>query len=272
MISQEKNTAKATSPMAGWMNTIRRSDQSRVCEEHGEYRPFVSRVADREYESPCPACHRRAQDADRIRAVVEIQRAAVGASARAAEIPERYYDKTLDGFQFSTPSTGLALKAFRRMAGEMKAGRPASAVVTGGVGTGKTHLACAMLKDVCLAGRTGRYTTLVALLRRVKSTWSKSAEETEAAAISAFVDPDVLVVDEVGVQAGSDGANAHDLTIITEIIDQRSWKARSTILISNLPVGELPAWVGERAFSRLCESGVMLSMVGPDFRLRCRNG
>lgn len=197
---------------------------------------------------------------------------AVAASARAAEIPERYYTKTLQDFEFTCPSAGLALRAFRRMLVEIRAGRTASAIVTGGVGTGKTHLACATLKEVCLAGRTGRYTTLSGLLRRVKSTWSKAAEETEAAAISVFVDPDVLVIDEVGVQGGADGANAHDLTLITEIVDQRTWRSRSTILISNLPVAELPAWVGERVFSRLCESGVMLSMVGPDYRRSARNG
>lgn len=201
-----------------------------------------------------------------------MQNSAISASARAAEIPERYYDKTLQDFQFVTPSTGLALKAFRRMVAEIRAGRTASAIVTGGVGTGKTHLACSALKDVCLAGRTGRYTTLAGLLRRVKSTWSKASEETEAAAISAFVDPDLLVIDEVGVQGGTDGANAHDLTLITEIVDQRTWRSRSTILISNLPVAELPAWIGERAFSRLSESGVMLSVIGPDYRRNGRNG
>jgi len=266
MISLESNTVKVNCLPVGWTKTIRKADAVKTCTEHGEYRPYVSQVSGRDIESPCPACRRRQIDQERIRDILAMQANAVEASARAAEIPERYYPKTLHDFEFTNPSTGLALRAFRRMCAEIRSGRAASAIVTGGVGTGKTHLACAALKEVCLAGRTGRYTTLAGLLRRVKSTWSKTADETEAAAISAFVDPDLLVIDEVGVQCGSDGANAHDLTLITEIIDQRSWRNRSTILISNLSVAELPAWIGERAFSRLSDSGIELKMVGPDYR------
>jgi len=200
-----------------------------------------------------------------------IRNAGNEAFARAADIPDRYYYKTLAEYQFVTPDTGLAKKAFARYLNEVKSGKAINAIVTGNVGTGKTHLACAVLKEACLSKISGKYTTLSKIFRRIKSTYNKeTAEESEAVAIAAFVEPKLLVIDEVGIQSGNGRATDHDLTKLSEIVDERWNNEKSTILISNLSIKEIPDWIGERAYSRLAESQVFLPITGPDYRQKAK--
>lgn len=66
-----------------------------------------------------------------------------------------------------------------------------------------------------------------------------------------MVEPDLLILDEVGVQHGSDT----EKLILFEIINGRYEAARPTIVISNLDAAGLEQFLGERAFDRLREGG-----------------
>ena len=89
------------------------------------------------------------------------------------------------------------------------------------------------------------------LVRRVKETWGKGSEETESQAIRNFTLPDLLVVDEIGVQFGSQA----EQIILTEIINDRYEAMRPTIIISNLTVPQLEEILGKRVVDRFYESG-----------------
>jgi len=251
---------------------IRRADVPQSCGEHGEFFPFVATVAGREILTKCPVCHQAEIDADRRRDMAKIQRATATAAARNAEIPSSLYYKTMAEFQTTTPFIGKAwtrVRAFVDRAKDPK-NRLASMILVGGTGTGKSHLACAALHEICLAGRTGRYSTIGDMFRRIRSTWRESSREPEASAIAAFTDPEFLVLDEIGMQTAKDnGASSDDLRILGDIIDKRTWNHRPTIMITNLEYRELPQWIGERVISRMEENGgCVLPMVGPDFRRR----
>ena len=88
-------------------------------------------------------------------------------------------------------------------------------------------------------------------VRSVKETYAKDAGRTEAQAIRDLVDPDLLILDEVGVPHGS---NTEKL-ILFEIINGRYEAVRPTIVISNLDAAGLEQFLGERAFDRLREGG-----------------
>src|SRR5690606_23131134 len=88
-------------------------------------------------------------------------------------------------------------------------------------------------------------------IRAVKDTYRRDSTQTEAEAIASFVTPDLLILDEVGVQFGSDT----EKLILFEIINGRYESMKPTIVISNLAIGELEAYLGERAFDRLREGG-----------------
>lgn len=131
----------------------------------------------------------------------------------------------------------------------LAAGR--SAAFIGSVGGGKTHLAVGVLKCVVEAGCTGRYTTMADMMLRVRSTYGKTATETEADAIRAFVTPDLLVVDEVGKQSDT----SHEHVQFFAVMNKRYNDMRPTIVVSNLSKPDFVAMLGDAIVDRLRENG-----------------
>lgn len=64
-----------------------------------------------------------------------------------------------------------------------------------------------------------------------------------------YIAPNLLVIDEIGVQFGSEA----EKIILFEIINERYEAMKPTILISNLSQQELGAYVSERIVDRMRE-------------------
>lgn len=75
---------------------------------------------------------------------------------------------------------------------------------------------------------------------------------------------DLLVIDEVGVQRGSDDEKA----TLTDVINQRYRDMRPTILLTNLPGNDLKELLGPRVMSRLTEKATFVSFKWDDWRKR----
>ncbi|WP_248637800.1 ATP-binding protein, partial [Citrobacter koseri] len=95
------------------------------------------------------------------------------------------------------------------------------------------------------------FTTALKIAREFKSTWSKTAIRCENDVISQFTTPDLLIIDEVGVQFGSEA----EKLIMFEIINTRYERMKPTILISNQTKEELAAFVSERVIDRMSDGG-----------------
>ncbi len=95
------------------------------------------------------------------------------------------------------------------------------------------------------------FTTALKIAREFKSTWSKTATRSEEDVIRFFTKPDLLIIDEVGIQFGS---KAEEM-IMFEIINTRYERLKPTILISNLPKDELTQFIGERVIDRMNDGG-----------------
>jgi DNA replication protein DnaC len=128
-----------------------------------------------------------------------------------------------------------------------------SMIMVGGVGTGKTLLASAMLEALVDKHDCG-IIKVIDLVRRLKSTWSKESKDTEEGLIEYFCDVDLLIIDEVGSQFGSDT----EKLFIFDIIDGRYQDMKPTILISNLDIDGIKECIGERCVDRLREGGGMM--------------
>ena len=130
----------------------------------------------------------------------------------------------------------------------------ASGMLIGNPGTGKNMLAALVCKTIYEQRFLSLHTTVAKLIRRVRATWRPGAEETERQAFAAFVKPSLLVVDEVGVQSGTD----NEINILTEVINDRYEAVLPTMIISNLTFDKLESLLGPRIIDRLYDGGGFL--------------
>ena len=167
-------------------------------------------------------------------------------------IPKRFIDCSFEKFKADKESA-KALKIAERYTESFSERRDvgASLIFCGKPGTGKTHLACAIVLSLIKSGISSAvYTTIFKAIQAVKDTY-RSHERSENDVIKEFVSPGLLVVDEVGVQYGSDA----EKMIFYQILNGRYEDVKPTILISNLTAAELTEFIGDRCMDRMKEGG-----------------
>lgn len=215
----------------------------------------------RPIQSRCPACSAEARAQEDARKQAEIaaeRRRRVETLFGRSGIPARFKDRTFDGYVAKEQGQRLALNVCRKYAegwAEKKAAGT-SLVLTGSPGTGKTHLACAIASHVVSENLdSALFATVSAMLRAIKETYRKDSARSEQDVIDRLMEPDLLIIDEVGVQVGSD----HEKLLMFEVLNGRYQDMRPTILISNLPVDELENFLGHRVMDRYRECGAVLA-------------
>lgn len=229
------------------------SAEVRTCAMHGEYTSYLVRAG----WSGCVSCdlaaERAAFDGERTAWRQELRAREWREKLGRAAIPERFADRRLATYVPSCQQAERALSVAMQYADQFDAAlaRGTCLIFCGDVGTGKTHLAVGIAHAVLEQGRQAVFTSVLRAARSVKETYSKGSGKTEAQAIRDLVEPDLLILDEVGVQFGTDA----EKIILFEIINGRYEAARPTIVISNLAVKELEAYLGARSFDRLREGG-----------------
>lgn len=170
-------------------------------------------------------------------------------------ISERFIGATLGGYQTPTDGHAKALQACRDYLESVIYGNSGSLVLLGKPGTGKTHLACSIAVELMRrAGKQALYRTVRDLVREVRATWHREAAETEVDVIARLTQAPLLVLDEVGVQSGTD----NELATMFDVIDGRYRQELPTIVISNLNRQGLQDALGERMFDRLREDGSVI--------------
>ena len=227
-----------------------------ICIKHNVAYTSTNYIGD--HWTECPKCMIEIRDAEAKKQIERDKQAALEREQRrwaakigSAAIPERFKDRTLDSYVAKTSGQKKAL-AFAKEYAEnfdqvMRTGR--SAVFVGKVGTGKTHLAVGIALSIMQQQKSPVFVTVQRLIRRVKDSW-RTKEETETEVINAFALPDLLILDEVGVQFGSEFEKQ-----VFDVLNERYEKLKPSILLSNIPSEQLSDYLGERVTDRLRENG-----------------
>jgi len=130
------------------------------------------------------------------------------------------------------------------------------------VGNGKTHLAVAsLLKYGLINNGIHRFVNYTNLMLEIKSTFSNETTENESDIINKYCGYNMLVIDDVGAERGTD----YTISILYIILNNRYEASKPTIITTNMVGDEILNQYGKRILSRL-RSGYLITLNSKDHR------
>jgi DNA replication protein DnaC len=195
----------------------------------------------------------------------------------AARIPKRYEHCELSNYDTDFPGAHPSLAEAHFIAsGFAKKCDPRGdkgLLIIGKIGTGKTHLAVGILKELILnRGIPCLFYDYRELLKEIQNSYNSTVQTTELDVLRPVFETDVLVLDELG--AVNTRYNDNRTTIITtNFDDQPAAGASASISPARAATrGEtLGDRIGERMRSRLHEMCRIITLDGSDFRQKFRS-
>ena len=206
-------------------------------------------------ELSCESCER-----NRVIAEIE-ERAAAGERDRLGRLLEdsmlkrRFVEKSFENFSLYGEHQDRQVKILayaKTFADDFARHRDAGTwlLFVGNTGTGKGHLCAAIINRIIQAGWSALFTKTPRILREIKETFNRDAEVTQSEILRRMGELDLLVIDEVGVQFGTDT----ERMILYEVLDLRYEAMLPVILTSNVRnLKTLEKLLGERIIDRLFE-------------------
>ncbi|RME25282.1 MAG: AAA family ATPase [Deltaproteobacteria bacterium] len=221
-----------------WHELVERAEQ-----EQWSYRDFLAMVVAEE------VAHRNQTRVQRL--------------TRRAGFP---FLKTIDEFDFTLQSR-LRPQLLGSYLGPELVSEGRNLILQGRTGRGKTHLAVAIAYKAIQSGFTARFITCEALIEDLATA---SAAGRFQQAVAAWVQPSVLVIDEVGyLSYGPDAAN-----VLFHVVNDRHLRRRPMIFTTNkCPLSQ---WgdalhdpdLADCIVDRVLERGRLVILDGPSHRTR----
>lgn len=251
--------------------------EARHCDRHGEY---LATLLFRNFWSRCPTC-----ESERVAAELAAAKRAEAAQAQehlAARLSlsglvGRFERATFDTFAATTAPQRKALAACKALIESPRGGLAGNLILNGPPGTGKTHLASAMVNQVIRTQeRWAAIHSAREIVRMLRNTWGKKAAtswihggpQTETELIQHLCSISLLVIDEIGVGFGSDA----EAVQLFDIVDGRYQRELPIVLCTNLPVAELRLVLGDRTFDRIREGAKVVPCDWASHRGNCTRG
>jgi DNA replication protein DnaC len=211
----------------------------------------------------------------------------------AARIPKRYEHCELSEFTADFPgadhSIALAHITASRFVQEFDPREGNGLLLVGGIGTGKTHLAVGILKElIATRGCACLFCDYRELLKQIQNSYNDSVQATELEVLRPVFEAEVLALDELGAVKPSEWV----WDTVSLILNTRYNDNRTTIITTNFPDEPAAAAlelsprasafaatrretlgdrIGERMRSRLHEMCRIVKMDGPDFRQKFKS-
>ena len=180
-------------------------------------------------------------------------------------VNKRFNSASFDNYNCTTVSQKELVDLLKKFC---KNGFDKNIIIIGGVGTGKTHLAYAIMNSI-----TGRwmhsgneyyqmgpvyYGTAKEMIDNIKCSWNDKSISN----MDIYCQIPVLIIDELGVQYGTDC----ERTEMYEIFNNRYNDMLPIIALSNNSLPELKKILGQRIYDRLTSGAIIYELSGKSHR------
>lgn len=187
-------------------------------------------------------------------------------------IPKYYRGRTVAGL------TGATIVAKAQAARDAVL-KGLNLFLTGKAGTGKTHVAVALLSEwyarQLVANKEGhvsspkgapRFIRAIDLLYEIKQSWCEREDwrtDSELDIINRYSMCPLLLIDDLGAEKSSEWSRS----VFYNIIDKRHIEERQTIITSNMTLQQIGEQLDDRIASRIIGTSLPISMGEADYRL-----
>lgn len=135
----------------------------------------------------------------------------------------------------------------------------------GTVGTGKSFLSCCVAKELMDQGSLVIYFSAAQLFDTLsKSTFDKESKEASSGISDDICDCDLLIIDDLGTEL----TNAFVSSQLFACLNNRHLRKKSTVITTNLSLGELRDRYSDRIFSRITSNYEVCKLTGRDIRMQ----
>ena len=140
-------------------------------------------------------------------------------------------------------------------------------ILAGSSGTGKSHIAKALLLCACQRLYKCKYTTAAVMLKDLMSGLSDNSVEDK---LKKYINPEALVIDEIGFDR-LEQESARNASLFFKVIEARYCKA-TTIITSNIDFKELGDYLGDPVITtaivdRMIHHSIIINIEGPSYRM-----
>lgn len=228
---------------------------SSICEKHQ-----VNCVQLMDREPFCPLCASERTDESELNMREKETKKAYNKnkrwlSQRSVLTDEEMFNMTFESFKEVDTETKENKAKALEIARELFKGSKHNEMLAGGFGTGKTHLAMAMLNELNKhADMKLLFVSIDELMRRIKSNFhDHTSVYKEDVIVQTLIEADVLVIDDIGAEVGSvdrkSEATDYNVRVLNAVLSGRT--SKPTIFTTNLSGKDLTQMYDGRIVSRI---------------------
>ena len=194
-----------------------------------------------------------------------------------SRVPRRYYSQSFDTFRTDTEERKMLLETVKSFVQRVQNGETRILVLIGEPGTGKSHIACAAVREMLSFVKgysygfelyaNAFYTESAAIVERVRKANSFDSVDTPSKVIGDIVhSSDLLVLDEIGRARTADEPD-----VLFRVMNGIYNEQKSAIFAGNFKSkADFSAYVGSAFMDRLIENGNIIELKSPSFRKELR--